>query len=258
MKEIWKHLIKIKEQVKNKKNVLLMLDFDGTISPIMPTPEQAYLPKKTRQTLETINKFSPVIIISGRALNVVQQKVGVDEFIYSGSHGLEWSIKKKKKLKVVPKYILNMLARIKDDLEKLVLTYPEIIVEERRFAVTFHYKFVSPKKMKELKNKLNTLLKPIKKNPKLVVLRDKETIDIVPRLNWNKGHVASFMYRYFKNKTKKSLLPIYIGDGQTDEDAFSVLKRSGITIRVGKNDKSTAKWYLRNQKEVNYFLDWLS
>jgi trehalose-6-phosphatase len=60
-----------------------------------------------------------------------------------------------------------------------------------------------------------------------------------------------------RNKSHKKIMPVYLGDGKTDEDAFLALRGKGITIRVGKNKNSVAGWYVRNQKEVNLFLKWL-
>ena len=257
MKGIEKCKIDIKRQTKAGKQTLLMLDFDGTISPIMPTPEQAYLPKETRHNLEKINRFCPIAIISGRPLDVVQEKVGVDNFVYAGSHGFEYFIGGKFKLKRISSRILKMLVKIENDFAKIADKYPKLLIEKKPYAFTFHYKFIGRKQMSIFKSDLHKFLKPIYKNFVLRALWDKETVEIAPRLDWNKGHIAHLIYKYFQDKTKKILLPIYIGDTKTDEDAFIALKKNGITIRVGKSRNSAAKYYIKNQKQVDKFLEWL-
>lgn len=254
---IGKCLVKIKKHIKAGKEIVLMLDFDGTLSPIMPRHEQAYLPKRTRQNLEAINRSCPVVIISGRPLDNIREKVGVSKFVYAGSHGLEWSINRESKLKHIPKYVLKMLSKIEKNLENLARKYPKILIEKKPYSVTFHYQFVSHKQESAFKEDLQKFFKPIYKNSRLRVFWDKKTIDIVPQLDWNKGHIADLIHKHFQEKHKKSLLPIYIGDSETDEDAFIALKESGVTIRVGKNKQSAAKYYIKNQKQVDRFLEWL-
>jgi trehalose 6-phosphate phosphatase len=82
------------------------------------------------------------------------------------------------------------------------------------------------------------------------------TFELRPEINWNKGDSALFADKHLNEKIGKNFIPIYLGDSDTDEDAFKALK-DGITIRVGKFEKSAAKWYLKNQKEVEPFLKWL-
>lgn len=256
MKSINGCIAEIKKQTEAGKKILLMLDFDGTISPIMPRPEQAYLPEKTRSILKKINQFYPVAIISGRPIDVVREKVGVKEFAYAGSHGLEWLIDGKLNLKRIPKSVLKEFSKIKKDFKKISDKYPRLLIEKKPYSFTFHYKFINRRQMPAFRRDLDKFINPICKNSLLKVFWDKKTLDITPRLDWNKGHIALLMLKYFQGKTKKILLPVYIGDSETDEDAFSALK-NGITIRVGKNEKSLAKYFIKTN-EINRFLCWLT
>ncbi|MFH1093159.1 MAG: trehalose-phosphatase [Candidatus Omnitrophota bacterium] len=72
-----------------------------------------------------------------------------------------------------------------------------------------------------------------------------------PPVSWNKGHAVSLMLkRITVGRGKSGLLPIFIGDDATDEDAFRAIKNKGLTIFVGKPKKSCAQYYLRDDKEV--------
>ena len=257
MQEIKCCFDKIKEKLKSGKKLLLMLDFDGTISPIVPTPELAYLPAETRAYLKKINKFFPVIIISGRSLDVVRKKVGVEDFVYAGSHGLEWLIGEKIKCKKVSKHIIKDLEKIEEDFKILAFKYPKLIIEKKLFSVALHYRFVSTQKLSNFKKDLKSLLKNVSENHNLKLFWDKKTVDIVPQLNWNKGSVVNLIQKHFKKKFKKEIFSIYIGDSKTDEDAFRVIGEKGITIRVGKSNKSSAQYYLKNQEQVVKFLNWM-
>ena len=73
------------------KSVVVFLDYDGTLTPIVDRPELATLPEHTRETLRELAKHCTVGIISGRDRVNVQQMVNVDSLIYAGSHGFDIS-----------------------------------------------------------------------------------------------------------------------------------------------------------------------
>ena len=104
---------------------------------------------------------------------------------------------------------------------------------------------------------MTSILKPIVKKHKLRLDHNLMTFELRPEIDWDKGDSVLFTQEYFNKKTGKNFMPIYIGDGLTDEDAFIALKKDGITIRIGKNNDSVAKWYMKDQKEVGLFLKWL-
>lgn len=256
MKYIFSKLPEIERGIKNSKHVALLLDFDGTISPIVKKPEDAYITEKVRCTLKKINKIFPVIIVTGRPFNVIKEKVKVAQLIYTASHGLEWNFGGKLERKPLPKSIIEKLTQFRKTIKNIKENYPSLIIENKPYSVTFHYHTMSIKDKKTFKNWLKKFLKPIYKQSSIRVFCDKETIDITPNLHWTKGDVAKLALKYLRKKNKRNFMPIYIGDSTTDEDAFHALSH-GITIKVGKSKTSRAKWYLRDQKEVEVFLKWL-
>ena len=69
-------------------NVLIFLDYDGTLSPIVDNPTDAVLPSRTKQTLELLSKKFPTIIVTGRSHEKVEKFVKNEDILYCGSHGL--------------------------------------------------------------------------------------------------------------------------------------------------------------------------
>ena len=69
------------------KRPAVFLDYDGTLSPIVSHPEDAWLPESLRQTLQSLAARVPVAILSGRDLDDVRGRVLVDGIVYAGSHG---------------------------------------------------------------------------------------------------------------------------------------------------------------------------
>jgi trehalose-phosphatase len=89
-----KHLLQnwgiVERQIGDKK-VILCLDYDGTLTPIAPTPEMAMLPEENREILHALgrNPGCSLAIVSGRALSDIKAKVGIPNLMYIGNHGLE-------------------------------------------------------------------------------------------------------------------------------------------------------------------------
>src|SRR5258708_39643136 len=69
----------------------LCLDFDGTLAAITPEPSEARLDESVRQALLAIQGTDRITvgIISGRAIDDLQHRVGIEGLVYAGNHGLE-------------------------------------------------------------------------------------------------------------------------------------------------------------------------
>lgn len=230
-----------------------MLDFDGTISPIVHYPDDAYLPRENKRTLIRINKHCPVVIVTGRSLAVIRRKIRVNAFIHIASHGLEWNIDGRTIRKPVPPSVTRAIARIARGLRHLLPRYPKLIIERKSHAVVFHYHLLSSERTRIFRKDMARLLAPLRGNHEIKMFTDKKTVDIIPQLHWTKGDAALFVFRALQKKARKTLLPLYIGDSTTDEDVFRAF-RGGITIRVGEKKGSAAQYFFRNRHEVDIFL----
>lgn len=76
------------------------------------------------------------------------------------------------------------------------------------------------------------------------------TFEVRSMSDWNKWSVCLAIME----NINPSAVPLYIWDDLTDEDAFEALSL-GITIRVGRSDTSHARYYLKNQEEIDIFLE---
>lgn len=71
------------------KLIAVFLDYDGTLTPIVETPDKAIMAEDMRQTVINLSRHCTVGIISGRDLKDVQDKVKIDSIVYAGSHGFD-------------------------------------------------------------------------------------------------------------------------------------------------------------------------
>ncbi len=229
----------------NFEKVIIFFDFDLTLSPLRNNPEKALLPKKTKQLLRALSFNVPVGIISGRSLDDVMKRVDLPDIMYAGSHGMEWFFNGKR---YAPNVSLpQAFVQMQKEFLWLSSQYPKsTFIEEKRYSIVFHYRKAPKKMMKIIESHLSQL--PIHD---VHVYWDKKTFEVMPFSHWNKGDVCLFL---LQSVGMKDVLPIYVGDSLTDEDAFRALSY-GITIRVGQNDLSKAMYYIQDQAQMNRLIE---
>ncbi|HEU0053988.1 MAG TPA: trehalose-phosphatase, partial [Longimicrobium sp.] len=71
--------------------LILLLDFDGTLAPIVDRPELAAMPERTRAALERLMVMDgvEVAIVSGRGMADARERAGIPGIAYAGNHGME-------------------------------------------------------------------------------------------------------------------------------------------------------------------------
>ena len=200
----------------------------------------------------------PVGIITGRSLDVIKKKVTIPGIAYGASHGIEWDFGLGEKQNKLSKEVAAIFTVLNREVGLLVKRHPAVLRENRPFGITFHYHACPRKDWPAIKRDVIRLLWPINSNKNIKIFWERQTVDIVSRSSGTKGDIALSLHRHFLKSSGKKLLPIYIGDGITDEDAFTVLKNIGLTIRVGKSKASVAQYFLKKQSEVNQFLTFLA
>ena len=91
MKHLFGDWTNISKRIQEAQNLFLFLDYDGTLTPIVSTPDLALCPSEVKATLVKLRDLPKVslAIISGRSLEDIREKVGIPGIIYVGNHGLE-------------------------------------------------------------------------------------------------------------------------------------------------------------------------
>jgi len=256
MKYLFPQFSKIKELLENKF-ILLLLDYDGTLTPIVKAPSKAIIRKDTKGLLQTLSR-SPsckIGIISGRKLKDIKTIVGVDGITYAGNHGLEIQGPKIKFESQVSPRLKLIIRNIVTDMEKRLSGIKGALIEDKGLTLSIHYRLVSKKDMPAFKKIVSEVINPYIVCDKIKVNSGKKVYEIKPPIKWDKGKIVLWLLaRQQFISGVKDVLPIYIGDDITDEDAFKVLKRKGLTVFVGRPGNSKADYYLKNTEEVTKFL----
>ncbi len=251
---------KVAEQLKSARRVLLLTDYDGTLTPIVERPELANLPAGAKLILQALagkHDFR-VGIISGRALVDLKEKVGISGIIYAGNHGLEIEGPGIEFVNSVAEEIRPFLRLIYYILSRSLATIRGVLIEDKGLSLSVHYRLAERHKTEEVGNIVQRVVGGAEAMGGVKVTSGKEVWEIRPDVNWDKGKaIRLLMKRYGKGGWKSGLLPIYLGDDLTDEDGFRVIEDygSGISIFVGEPvEHSMARYFLRSPLEVSLFL----
>ncbi|KAI3869989.1 hypothetical protein MKX03_010283 [Papaver bracteatum] len=250
------------------KKIVVFLDYDGTLSPIVPDPDKAYMSKHMRAAVRDVAKFFPTAIISGRCRDQVYSFVRLAGLYYAGSHGMDIRGPTEGAKKSNDQGLLfqppSEFLPVIDEVNKVLIEKTKSIdgakVENNKFCVSVHYRNVDEKQWNLIAETVGSVLKGY---PELKLTHGRKVLEIRPTIEWDKGKALEFLLDYLGFRNTNDVLPLYIGDDRTDEDAFKVLRErgQGFGILVSKSPKETnASYSLREPAEVMDFLhllvDW--
>jgi alpha,alpha-trehalase len=251
-----KHLFEdwedIRVRIQQARSLFLFLDYDGTLTPIVSRPELALCPHEVKRHLEKLRNLPEVhlAIISGRSLEDVQEKVGVSGITYVGNHGLEIENPVGRHKKILVPARKRELKRITQNLQNILKEIPGVFFEEKGPILSVHYRNVPSRFLAKVPQVIEKELRHSRDHWKMA--SGKMVLEIRPKIDFNKGEAIREILKIFRSP---ELLPIYLGDDQTDEDAFRVLKGKGISVVIGPGGHpSEADFFLQNPDEVQEFL----
>lgn len=239
-------------QLGRGRQLAIFLDYDGTIAPITPTPDSALITPEMHRAMLRLAAKCTVGVISGRDLHDVRQRVNIDSIVYAGSHGFE--IGGPEGLHVEQPggvQCLPVLDRAHRELSRQLAEVQGAIVERKRFVITVHHRLVAEEKVAVVEAAVD---QAIHRHPQLRKTAGNKILELLPNVDWNKGKSILSLLQILK-LTGHGVLPIYLGDDTTDEDAFRALKGVGLGIFVGEQVVDSAAGYrLRDWTEVREFL----
>jgi len=254
MRNLFRYWDRLKKQLADKY-IMLFLDYDGTLTPIVETPDKALISQEAKHLLERLSK-SPrckLAIISGRSLKDIRSMVNLKNIIYSGNHGLQIQGPRIKFESPISLRCKAILKQIKNDLTSKLSLVKGAILENKGLSLSVHYRLVDKKQIPKVKTIVHETAIPYRN--KIKIKTGKMVFEIRPPLEWDKGKVVLWLLARQKFAAKeKGFMPIYIGDDITDEDAFKGLRKRGLTIFVGRPKQTYAEYFLRDTQGVKEFL----
>lgn len=246
----------IAAKVQAASDIFVFSDFDGTLVPIKDSPSECFLEPSIKKILSLLAHHHRVTIgiVSGRELGDLKTRVGIDGIIYAGNHGLEiegpgFSFREPIAVAMITE--LQNLSRV---LSGELIGIPGALIEDKKLSISIHYRKVDPREVPQL---IETTRRAVASSPiarQLVMKSGKMILEIRPDVKWHKGTAATWLTK--KSTTGSVPVTIFIGDDETDEDAFASLSDQ-ITICVGMSRKTMAKYVTVAHGDVLAFMTWL-
>lgn len=231
-----------------RPGLLCAFDFDGTLAPLVPMPEQATLPGNIRERLVRLSVLAPVAIITGRSVEDIRPRLGFDPDFVVGNHGLEgvpgWDDQSER-------YRQRSLAWMKQLGGLLSERFPDpgIMIENKQFSISLHYRMARDPVVAE--RTLNTLLEELTPPPR--VIGGKYVFNLIAEDACHKGLALDRLM-----KTCGARTAIYVGDDVTDEDVFRMRLRDVLSVRVERHEESAADFFIARLEDMNQLLDELA
>ncbi|KAL2550660.1 putative trehalose-phosphate phosphatase D [Forsythia ovata] len=256
------------------KQIVVFLDYDGTLSPIVNDPNRAFMSDPMRSAVHEVARQFPTAIISGRSRDKVYEFVKLDDVYYAGSHGMDIMGPPLLAKSYHDKYQINAqdekgkeftifqpaqeylpsIGKMLKELKTRTLDIPGALVEDNMFCISVHYRHVLEEDYEALEQIVWSVLSDYSC---FHMTRGKKVMEIRPSIEWNKGDALEYLLDTLGFADSSNVLPFYLGDDKTDEDAFKVLKKrgQGYPIVVSSIPRETSASYsLRDSSEVLSFL----
>lgn len=215
----------------DNQSPMFLLDFDGTLVPIQKHPEDCFLSEEQLFFLEKLATLFPVAIVSGRSLDDIVRLVPVPGITHVGAHGFDIRYPSGY-VQCIEEDIRGVMQGIFEWLSRRLATWPvKPVIEFKRACIALHFRDC-PQLQEDLKVVATDAVAQSSLSGRFKVTVDANTngmvVEIASALNWNKGSAIQWLCQ---QDLTRSFLPLFIGDAETDESAFAVLRR-GIGIKV--------------------------
>jgi trehalose 6-phosphate phosphatase len=242
-------------------HLLLALDFDGTLAPIVSRPENAQMLDSARGGIERVLKRgdTDVAFISGRSLADLRERCAFDGVYYSGNHGLEMhgpGVRETRDQAIALRPRVRALARI---LKPKLDGIRGVLLEDKDLTLSIHSRMIDDESERE---RVHGIVKDALRadGEGLKLTYGKRVIEVRPDVQWHKGEATLYLIDAVEKARGSAVYPIFIGDDVTDEDAFAALQGHGTGVLVADAlpERTAAGAWVRSPHEVAMLLEALA
>jgi trehalose-6-phosphatase len=222
-----------------RRPLVLLLDVDGTLAPIVVHPALAQVPDATRRVIASLvtRPRVTVILVSGRAAHDAKRMVGVERVWAVGNHGAE-VINPSGDTTVDPEVsrYAEPMARTAQTLEPLLAAITGVVP------------------------RLRGIVEGVAERNGLLVTEGKKVLEIRPPVAVDKGLAISRLLRDLAGFGADGSI-LFAGDDATDEDAFRFLREhypAAVTIHIGDRSDTAAEFTFPDLDQLRVLLERLA
>jgi trehalose 6-phosphate phosphatase len=221
--------------VPHLSETAILLDIDGTLLDLMPTPREVWVPPGLAETLNRllVRTSGALAMVSGRSLNDIDLIFAPDQFPAVGGHGAEMRIEPDSES--VAAHAPPMDKELKRRLAAIAKLSPGILLEDKGYSLALHYR-LAPHAEKAIYAAVS-LIRADLPNAPIEVLPGKCVCEIKHSGFTKATGVRELMTR----EPFKGRRPLFIGDDVTDETVFAIMPDfDGLAFSVGRRAKGVA------------------
>jgi len=222
---------------------VILMDFDGTLAEFDLDPGAVTLTPSRQILLQRLDKRADLSagIISGRRIADLRERVpAATSMFFAGLHGLEIEgpgLRFAHNAVALAAPGISLLAK---DLRRAVKPLPGVFVEDKTYSVVLHVRGASTSDRLHAITRFNALSEPFLSEGTVRLQPGDQVLELLPNVDWAKGDAVRAIIRQIESDTKETAWPVYIGDDETDVDAFEEIGTNGLTISVGKRAAAAA------------------
>lgn len=230
--------------------LVLLLDFDGTLAPIVERAERAELHPEVRTALARLQALRGVhlAIVSGRGMADARSRVGIPGIAYAGNHGMEIEGPGVRQVHAEAAAARPKLEEVAERLADALRPVVGAWVEDKGLTLSVHYRLAARGAVAGIRS---AVAAEVARAPALRLTEGKEVLEVRPDVDWDKGRAVEFLLAHLDPPAGAPTL--YLGDDRTDEDAFRVLAArggGGVIVADPPPPDTAADSYLRDPAEV--------
>jgi trehalose 6-phosphate phosphatase len=221
--------------VPHLSETAVLLDVDGTLLELAPTPREVWVPPGLAKTLHRLHKRTngALALVSGRSLNDIDLIFAPDQFPAVGGHGAEMRIEADSE--AVAAHAPPMDKELKRRLAAIARLSPGILLEDKGYSLALHYR-LAPHAEKAIYAAVS-LIRADLPNAPIEVLPGK----LVCEIKHSGFTKASGVMELMTHEPFKGRRPLFIGDDVTDESVFAIMPDlEGLAFSVGRRARGVA------------------
>jgi trehalose 6-phosphate phosphatase len=224
--------------VPHLNQTAILLDIDGTLLDLAPTPREVWVPPGLSKTLNRLlaRTSGALALVSGRSLNDIDLIFAPDQFPAVGGHGAEMRVAADSES--VATHAPPMDKELKRRLAVIAKLSPGILLEDKGYSLALHYR-LAPHAEKAIYAAVS-LIRADLPNAPIEVLPGKCVCEI-KHSGFNK---ATGVRELMTHEPFKGRRPLFVGDDVTDETVFAIMSElGGMAFSVGRRAKGVAGYF---------------